>query len=399
MLQNKLKTLGAVAAFAVTSVVMSVAAFAAPGAVTGIHQEDASKSSVKVAWTADVSATKYYTRYSNDGVNWGSEDYSYSATDTKSSLSEGQTIYVQVCAADKSGRGPWSDAFQLVTAPSDISSASFVNATSTTCILNWAPATGADGYVITYASNTYDVGNVTSAEIPYLAGETYARVYAYRTSASGYKAMGSYAYKTVYGLKVLPGRYDKNSFGLTSAYASIGVIYVGVVGGDSIQAEVATIKVSKKGKITYKTAATAEGSSARFSNIKQGKAYAYRVRPYITTDAGKVYGEWSNYRYYGASKSAKYSTSNKKISLKWSKISGMNWAKISISTKEDKGYKKVAIVNASKKKYTISKIGKKNLKKGKSYWVKLEFYINGSKKKVKTATGSDFIYKQKITVK
>ena len=244
MLQNKLKTLGA------------VAAFAAPGAVTGIHQEDAGKSSVKVAWTADVSATKYYTRYSNDGVNWGSEEYSYSASDSKYSLSEGQTIYVQVCAVDKSGRGPWSDAFQLVTAPSDISSASFVNATSTTCILNWAPATGADGYVITYASNTYDVGNVTSAEIPYLAGETYARVYAYRTSASGYKATGTY--KTVYGLKVLPGRYDNNSFGLTSAYANIGVIYVGVVGGDSIQAEVATIKVSKKGKITYKTAATAE---------------------------------------------------------------------------------------------------------------------------------------------
>ena len=116
----------------------------------------------------------------------------------------------------------------------------------------------------------------------------------------------------------------------------------------------------------------------KYSNrvkLSKGMAYKYRVRAYYTNDSTKktYYGNWSNYRYFGYTnatiKSAKKSL---KVSIK--KGTGISSYTVYVSTKKNSGFKKVKTFKVGKKsKYstTIKKYGKKKIKGGSSYYVKI----------------------------
>ena len=103
------------------------------------------------------------------------------------------------------------------------------------------------------------------------------------------------------------------------------------------------------------------------------------------TVGNKVYyGAWSPYTYHASSKkvTAKRRSNGKKIYLKWKKVSGACGYQVYVSTKSNGGFKKVKSLSAKKTKYTITKCGKKKLKKGKTYYVQLRYQMKVGKKKV-----------------
>lgn len=61
-----------------------------------------------------------------------------------------------------------------------------------------------------------------------------------------------------------------------------------------------------------------------------------------------------------------YNRKSKKLTVKWSKVTGAKSYTVSISTKQSKGFKKVKTVKASKRKVVIKKYGKKNSKRVRS---------------------------------
>lgn len=141
---------------------------------------------------------------------------------------------------------------------------------------------------------------------------------------------------------------------------------------------------------------TTTSTGAYFSPYPQGTFIKARVRAYVTVNGKKVYGAWSDYTYSGISKSAtvKRSRNGKKIYLNWKKVSGASEYRIYISTSSNKGFKKVATVSSKKAaKYTITKCNKKNLKKGKTYYVQIRYVTKvGKKKVVSTAYSQATVY-------
>lgn len=115
-------------------------------------------------------------------------------------------------------------------------------------------------------------------------------------------------------------------------------------------------------------------------SIKNNKLYTVQVRAYVEINGQRVYGDWSDKAYLftqpmivnkGVSINGKG-----QMKVKWDKIDGVDSYEVYVSTKETKGYKKVAKVKAKKGSVTIKKFKKKSLKKNKTYYV----YIVAKKK-------------------
>lgn len=68
--------------------------------------------------------------------------------------------------------------------------------------------------------------------------------------------------------------------------------------------------------------------------------------------------------------------------MKWKKVSGACGYQVYVSTKSNGGFKKVRSLSSKKSSYTITKCGKKKLKKGKTYYVQLRYQTKVGKKKV-----------------
>lgn len=146
-----------------------------------------------------------------------------------------------------------------------------------------------------------------------------------------------------------------------------------------------TKKNSGYKKVTSVTAA----SYTLKKGLSKNKTYYYRVRGYKTIDGEPVYTPYSrivvNLNKTRAIKaitidSAKTTISGKKVTLTWVEHESMyslKGYKIYQSTKAKSGYKLVKIVKSEK--VTI-----KNLKKGKTYYFRIQGYVKVSKKTVNT---------------
>ena len=82
------------------------------------------------------------------------------------------------------------------------------------------------------------------------------------------------------------------------------------------------------------------------------------------------------------------------IQIKWQKLKGVSGYDIYLSKKQNRGYKKVASVNAKTTLKTIKKLGKKKLKKGTYY-----YYVVAKKKVGKKTYKSKISYKLNIKKK
>lgn len=156
-------------------------------------------------------------------------------------------------------------------------------------------------------------------------------------------------------------------------------IWTDVNNADGYQYEVK----SANGKKTY-FRATSTNSSTYVKPFPRGIFVKARVRAYVTVGNKVYYGAWSPYTYHASSKkvTAKRSSNGKKISLKWKKVSGACGYQVYVSTKSNGGFKKVKSLSSKKSSYTITKCGKKKLKKGKTYYVQLRYQTKVGKKKV-----------------
>ena len=102
--------------------------------------------------------------------------------------------------------------------------------------------------------------------------------------------------------------------------------------------------------------------------VKDNAVYTIQVRAYINYNQKPAYGAWSDTAYLFPNPTIKkLSIKNGKLNIKWSKITGATSYDVYVSTKQKKGYKKVATVKAGKDTVTISKLGKSKFDNKKTY--------------------------------
>ena len=124
--------------------------------------------------------------------------------------------------------------------------------------------------------------------------------------------------------------------------------------------------------------------------VKDNAVYTIQVRAYTNYNQKPAYGAWSDTAYLFPNPTIKkLSIKNGKLNIKWSKITGATSYDVYVSTKQKKGYKKVATVKAGKDTVTISKLGKSKFDNKKTYYV---YLVTNKKVGKKTYHCPDSIY-------
>lgn len=382
---------------AITSIMlfaMSITSMAATETNMNIQQTNAGDSYVEIKWQKYLGQDiHYHVELSYDGVNWAMQDWNTSPSITISDLSPDSTYYVRVAVynsywheKDASEDGVCvavSTKQTICTKPSQVQNLKQTKATKNSISMTWDAVAGASSYKIlifeNYDYKTVATSKTNSVTIKGLDASSNIEYYvAAVKNVNGYEAVGDRS-KSV-DMKTVPKKVTRVA--ITDLYDNIKVCYYGWTScenADGYQYEITSLKGKKK---YYKTTTTS--TSARLTTYPVGAFTKARVRAYVEINGKKTYGPWSNYDYNACSKdvTARRSKNGKKITLKWKKVSGVSEYRIYISTKEKKGYKKVATVSSKKSSYTITKYNKKNLKKGQKYYVQLRYVGKNGKKKV-----------------
>ncbi len=363
-------------------------------AITELKQTDAGTSSITVSCSTDL-LTKYYVLYvSADQQNWVEKDYSTNpnALDANG-LAAGSTYYVYVRGAadydwvDDYDNKIWewttepSPVMEVVTVPNG-SSAKLVQtgATKNSVTMELTSVTGANYYVLGSASSysTAQIYNASTTPTMTASGlRENASYYMYgfacrKAATTGFIAHPNFASSSDYGAKTLSGKINTKNFGLSSIFSNIDVYYFNIASGivsDGYQYQFQTMK----GKVKKDIVQTS--TSVRLESFINGTFYKYRVRSYVDCGAGKVFSEWSDFRYIGMSKKvsgvSKVRGKKRTIRCSWKKVSGASQYVVYISKSQDGGYKKVKTLSAKKNSIVINKIGKKKLKKNVKYYVRI----------------------------
>ncbi len=382
---------------AITSIMlfaMSITSMAATETNMNIQQTNAGDSYVEIKWQKYLGQDiHYHVELSYDGVNWAMQDWNTSPSINISDLSPDSTYYVRVAVynsywhekdASKDGvRVAVSTKQAICTKPSKVQNLRQTKATKNSISMAWDAVAGASSYKIlifeNYDYKTVATSKTNSVTIKGLDASSNIEYYvAAVKNVNGYEAVGDRS-KSV-DMKTVPKKVTRVA--IKDLYDNIKVCYYGWTScenADGYQYEITSLNGKKK---YYK--ATTTSTSARLATYPVGAFTKARVRAYVEINGKKTYGPWSNYDYNACSKdvTARRSKNGKKITLKWKKVSGVSEYRIYISTKEKKGYKKVATVSSKKSSYTITKYNKKNLKKGQKYYVQLRYVGKNGKKKV-----------------
>lgn len=377
-MKNSVKCLVAFFAMATAFCATSVTAKAA---VT-LQQVDADDTRVKIQWVQN-GADYYGYQVATDAAftNIVKEDYQTKSNnyDTITGLTPGSTYYVRMGYGPKYNncKNDMSAPLEVVTAPAKPVAVKFVGADDTTATIAYDACAGATGYDIQYNNGIVGSTADTTYKVAVIDGASdWIRVYPYRTSSTGFKAVGDY--QSLFDFSKLTTTISKDNFGIVDALTSINVFYFAAVGyGSGVDLE--AVPVNGKGNAFTITGSLNSTYSLRSDNqVTKGTMYKYRVRAYVTTtDNQKVYGNWSDYRYFINTKDSKYVSSGKKIKLKWGKLKGVSKVKIQIATSENGSYKTCKVLSSKKRTYNITKCGKKPLKRGKKYWVKITYQTKG----------------------
>lgn len=384
-MKKGLKMLLAVCTLAFTVLLFSgTESKAATSTNMNLRQTDAGTSSIDLEWNANLLADRYEVWFSTDAKNWVKKDSSYSAKGSVFGLGAGSAYYAQVRAYNQSGA--WfltSETAVVATKPSEVQNLTQTGATTNSVSMSWSPVAGANGYII-YAYVNYNWVQVatstsTSATISGLpaSGKVSYSVAATR-GVTGGTVVGDKS-DSVY-MRTVPAQVSRIAMSAYWQYINEAKYeWTYLENADGYQYEV----TSNSGKKKY-FSGTTTSSYVYTKPFPKGVFVKARVRAYITIGNQRVFGAWSPYTYTASNKkvTAKRSSNGKKISLKWKKISGAAGYQVYISTKSNSGFKKVKSLSSKKTKYTITKYGKKKLKKGKIYYVQLRYQTKVGKKKV-----------------
>ena len=163
---------------------------------------------------------------------------------------------------------------------------------------------------------------------------------------------------------------------VSKSYNQINVSWNKVSGADGYKVSYGTSSKCST-KTVYVKSST---RSYVFKGLKTGRKYYVRVCAYKTVDGKKVVGSPSSVKSVkpvpAKQTSFKVKAGTKKFTASWKKVSGACGYKVYYSTKKSSGFKYKTVKGNSKVKYTV-----KNLKKGKTYYVKSRAYriVNGKK--------------------
>lgn len=403
-----------VAAFALL-LVTGTTSKAATTFTANIKQTAQSDSSVTISWDPfnGDEVNHYHVLYSTDGRTFGFKDYNSSTSTRITGLAPGKKYYVKVCAmknyhytqGDKyavSDVLAESEMIEVATSP-EVAKPTNLRQTAAgnnSITLAWDAVAGATSYTVYRYDNYWDISkvadtNATSYTIGGLSN-SYAADYIVMATTSISVNNGSYTVSATgdrsnsVTAKTIPAK--TLGLAMTTYYDAISVAYYGwstTTNCDGYQFQTLTYKGKKLVDNTL------TGTSIRIDPFKKNVFTKTRVRAYVNVNGQKVYGAWSSYSFYASSSKMKMvrSANKKKITLTWKKVSGVSQYKVYVSTKENSGYKLVKTLSSKKSKCVITKYGKKKLKKGKRYYVRLKYIGKNGKKKVTSGiVGAGSVY-------
>lgn len=355
----------------------------------GLKQTNAGSGSVDLEWNAQLGADHYHVQFSQDGKTWTDMDYSSSPDEYIYNLSTDTNYYARVVAYKGSHYSGSHEVMAISeTAIVGTKAAKVTGLTQTAAGVNsvsmsWNASAGAASYVI-YGYINY---NWTQIGTSATNSATISGVAATTSTRFAVAAVKNVTGGTVTGersdgveMKTVPIKVSRIAMQYYwDSLKEAKYIWTDVNNADGYQYEVK----SANGKKTY-FRATSTSSYTYVKPFPRGIFVKARVRAYVTVGNKVYYGAWSPYTYHASSKkvTAKRSSNGKKIYLKWKKVSGASGYQVYVSTKSNGGFKKVKSLSSKKSSYTITKCGKKKLKKGKTYYVQLRYQTKVGKKKV-----------------
>lgn len=355
----------------------------------GLKQTNAGSGSVDLEWNAQLGADHYHVQFSQDGKTWTDMDYSSSPDEYIYNLSTDTNYYARVVAYKGSHYSGSHEVMAISeTAIVGTKAAKVTGLTQTAAGVNsvsvsWNASAGAASYVIygyiNYNWTQIGTSATNSATISGIAATTSTR---FAVAAVKNVTGGTVTGERSDGveMKTVPIKVSRIAMQYYwDVLKEAKYIWTDVNNADGYQYEVK----SANGKKTY-FRATSTNSYTYVKPFPRGIFVKARVRAYVTVGNKVYYGAWSPYTYHASSKkvTAKRRSNGKKIYLKWKKVSGACGYQVYVSTKSNGGFKKVKSLSAKKTKYTITKCGKKKLKKGKTYYVQLRYQMKVGKKKV-----------------
>lgn len=375
------------------------AAPAAPAKVTGVRQTAGDKDSLKLEWTAQLTNPTYKVELSTDKVTWvEKEDATSSNYAYISNLNSGTTYYARVTAYEEENGvyayGVPSDAIECITAPnSEPKNIKKIACTTTSVTLTWDAVPGANYYQVLYGNDYAQVLYTTTNKITITKlaknSSNDIKVYALRKSAAtGYVTNGYYFnYETISNCKVTPAKVTGVDVDYYWFYLNeISVIYTSSDAADGYQTEVWTAYKNKDTKVkTVNT--TWSNPDVKSTQFGKYRFFKVRVRAYTTLASGKkVYGAWSKWKYVCPEPRIRLTSTKKGMNVKFEKVAGADRYDVYVSNRQKSGYKKAG--STKKASFTVTKYGKKKLKKGKTYYFYVVAYNKVGKKYVSGEAGN-----------
>lgn len=199
----------------------------------------------------------------------------------------------------------------------------------------------------------------------------YYHLIAMCTFSSGRDGNDDYEYLYVNTTPATPAKSDFKFGGL---FSTSNQVYIHCDKPDDMTGYRIQFYNVKKGTSKY---LNSRYSTSDYYKITKNVTYKYRVRYYYTnSDSGKTYyGGWSKWKAFHNPKASGYHSSNRsgcRITLNGAK--GVAKYKIYVSTSygaRGKYTKTVSVRAGARKSFYLNKIGKANMRKGKTYYVNI----------------------------
>ena len=366
-----------------------------------LQQTKAYTGSIYLAWQAHTTVVTsgghyrvYLSETGADGTWNEVENARTYSTDTYiSNLSAGWVGYVKVAA----WTSRYSDSDAKVIAVSDpiivgttpnvgkVTNLKQTGATTNSVTLSWTAVPNATSYTV-YQSGDVKIADTrsTSYTVTGLAASSSIYYYVKANQVTKANQVGTGYSSGSVQAKTVPAKVTGNA--ITSVGATNTVSYrwdyVSNCSGYQFQLQ------NYKGKNLATKDITSYYSNYLSSlAFKRGIFNRYHVRAYVVINNTKLYGAWSDYKYFALPSKSKSSVkhSGKKITVKWGKIKGASGYNIYVSTiSSSAGFKKIKSLGKKKTKYVIKKIGKKKVKTTRTYYVRIEAKYKSGKKTIKS---------------
>lgn len=374
----------------VMALVTGTVSKAAQGQVTGLKQTDAGTNSVTVSWDTLLDPNIEYDVYiaSEKNGNYVYEGTSFTLSqDIITGLNAGRTYWVKVQAKIEGKNGSWgpeSEPLEVVTIPdSDPEEIKHVGSTYTSVTLSWPEVAGANTYEVEYweaASENASVKVTTNTPSVELTGLLENKEYSVFVKAGRMNSTGTFVEYSrnaavIYRVPVQPTKVT----GLDVLYYweysyTLEIECDQNVAADGYEWELHTA-YNKKDKRLKASDSSSSYIFLKHSALKKHNFYKIRVRAYsLDSNNKKYYSKWSSWKYTCSQPDMKLKKTSGGIKASWDKIKGADRYVVYASTKQKSGYKKIATTKSTSK--VISKINKKALKSGKTYY----FYVEAQNK-------------------